>query len=71
MLSIMDVRNFTKTLLVPLPIMWLNDLANVIAGPSLSTIGDLTATTSHAAVLALWLHVTKGYALYAKTYGEL
>lgn len=71
MLSIMDVRSFTKILLVPLPVVWLNDLANVIVGPSLSTVGDLAATTSYAAVLALWLHVTKGYALYAKTYGEL
>ena len=71
MFSVMDIRTYSKILLIAAPLAFISDLADAIADPSLSTLGALAASSSHALVLLLWLHVTKGYALFAKTHGEL
>ncbi len=42
-----------------------------ISEPTFTNIARLAGTTTHIALLALWVVTTKGYALFAKTHREL
>lgn len=71
MMTINEVRLWTKIILVLMAPTLLNTGAMAIVDPSLSTIGRFSETVSTITLLALWLNTTKGYALFAKTHGEL
>jgi len=70
-MGILDVRRLTKIILFLAPVTLINLAAIAISEPTFTNIARLAGTTTHIALLALWLVTTKGYALFAKTHGEL
>ena len=70
-MGILDVRRLTKIILFLAPDTLITLPGIAISYPTFTTIARLAGTTTHIVLLALWLVTTKGYALFAKTHGEL
>lgn len=70
-MGITGIRKLTIFLLALSPATTLNLAAIAITEPSFSSISRLWGALSSTLLFALWLSATKGYALFAKTYGEL
>lgn len=70
-MRVLEVRKLTVSLLVLTVPTLLNLTAIAITEPTLNSIGRLAGTAAWALLGLTWMRATKGYALFAKTYGEL
>jgi len=70
-MGILEVRKLTIFMLALSPVTLLNLAAIAISEPTFTNIARLAGDVTHIVLLALWLVTTKGYALFAKTHGEL
>ena len=70
-MAAVGVRKLTVFMLALSPLTLLNLAAIAITEPTFTHIARLAGTAAWVLLGVQWMHATKGYAMFAKSYGEL